>query len=272
MKTRIIVGIILLALLAAILAVGGIAIIITISVVSFAAVYETAHITINSHPFRPHTFPAYVCAIAMPFVGYFGGFEPMIAFYMFMIAVAMIGLVLRRPEEPQNAIVSLLFFVYPLALILCLLGVFLKQPECYSFTMTLLVLVTPILSDTFAYFGGSFFGKHKLCPAISPKKTIEGSVAGAIAGIISAVVLYLIQFVWNGAVSFSFLMVCGILCAVAGQFGDLFASLLKRWAGVKDYSNLFPGHGGIMDRLDSILICAPVVYFVFVFCHPVFGM
>lgn len=267
MKTRIIVGLSLLAVLVALLSVGGIAVIITLAAVSFLAVYETAHITINSHPFRPHTLPAYVCAIAAPFVGYFFGADRMHAFYMVMVCATMIGLVLRRPEEPQNAIISLVFFIYPLALLLCIVNVFIREPRAITYTMFLMIIITPILADTLAYFGGSFFGKHKLCPTISPKKTVEGSIAGTLSGPIAALLLFFMQRLWSGTASLVLLLLSGILCAVASQFGDLFASMLKRWAGVKDYSNLFPGHGGIMDRLDSILICAPIAYFMLSVFH-----
>ena len=106
-------------------------------------------------------------------------------------------------------------------------------------------------------------GKHKLCLAISPKKTVEGAVAGLIGGVAFGALLIPLQKLWDGVVDAPYLLVIGLICGVCAQFGDLFASLLKRWAGVKDFSSIFPEHGGIMDRIDSILLCAPVVLCLF---------
>ena len=111
--------------------------------------------------------------------------------------------------------------------------------------------------DTFAYFTGYLFGKHKLIPDISPKKTVEG----AIGGIVSAVILFvvygiIIEAITDANANYIVLAISGLLLSVTSQVGDLIASLIKREHGVKDFSNLLPGHGGIMDRFDSILAVA----------------
>jgi len=262
MKTRIIVGTILGALLLAVLNFGGLVYVAFISIMSFCATYETAHITVT-HQFRPHSLPAYTFALGFPFVYWFGGVTMLFVFYLTCIVLAMIGLVLRRSEEPENAIISLLFFVYPLALTICTLLVFLEFERSIGLTASIFLYAAPILTDTFAYFGGYLFGKHKLCPSISPKKTVEGAVAGLVGGLLLALVLIPMQKIWNGTVPAYALILIGLICSVCAQFGDLFASLLKRWAGVKDYGSIFPGHGGVMDRVDSILICSPVVLCLF---------
>jgi len=262
MKTRVIVGLILAALLLTVLYFGGFVYLIFISAVAFCATYETAHIT-TTHRFRPQSLPAYTFALAFPFVYWFGGVTLLFVFYLTCIVISMIGLVLRRAEEPENAIISLLFYVYPLALIVCTLLVFMEFERAVGLTASIFLFAAPILTDTFAYFGGYLFGKHKLCPSISPKKTVEGAVAGLLGGLLLAIALIPLQKMWNGSIPGVALIIIGLICSVCAQFGDLFASLLKRWAGVKDFGSIFPGHGGVMDRVDSILICSPVVLCLF---------
>lgn len=111
-------------------------------------------------------------------------------------------------------------------------------------------------NDTFAYFVGSRFGRRKLCPAISPAKTIEGSIGGMFGSMLAIIVLGLL---FNLPVNHS--MVMGILVGVAAPIGDLSESAIKRFAGVKDSGKLLPGHGGILDRFDSILFTVPVIYY-----------
>ncbi len=112
------------------------------------------------------------------------------------------------------------------------------------------------VNDSLAYFTGRAFGKHKLCPSISPKKTIEGSVGGIIGGTLMAVIL---SYYWQKPLLPMFFL--GLLVSVAGQFGDLVESIIKRNAAVKDSGFFLPGHGGVLDRFDSLLFAAPVVYY-----------
>ncbi len=139
-----------------------------------------------------------------------------------------------------------------------------------SFATMLMIFLPAMLCDTFAYFFGRFFGKKKLCPDISPKKTVVGSVGGIVGGVVGALLVWVLElfvmvrsglpfvaFDWNAGVIF---MLFGAALAVVSQFGDLSASLLKRNLGIKDFGKLLPGHGGIVDRMDSILFCLPVVY------------
>lgn len=111
--------------------------------------------------------------------------------------------------------------------------------------------------DTGAYFIGSFFGKHKLCPAISPKKTVEGSLGGIAASIVASII---IAACYGGHGNLVVTLAATVLLCIVGMMGDLFASIIKRRAGIKDYGNLIPGHGGILDRFDSMLLIAPVLY------------
>ena len=125
-----------------------------------------------------------------------------------------------------------------------------------------LVFIISWFCDTFAYYTGRLLGRKKLCPQVSPKKTVEGSIGG-IAGSIFGVILWSclssnISFEWYH------LILLGLLGGAVSQIGDLSASLIKRYVGVKDYGNIMPGHGGILDRFDSILFTAPIVYYYIV--------
>ena len=123
--------------------------------------------------------------------------------------------------------------------------------------LTVIALFCTWGGDTAAYFAGRLFGKRKLYPAISPKKTIEGALGGVFGGIAVAFVVKLIFGFESGAFH---LLVLGSLAACMGIFGDLVASLVKRSTGTKDSSHLIPGHGGVLDRFDGVMFAAPAVY------------
>lgn len=117
-------------------------------------------------------------------------------------------------------------------------------------------------SDTFAYFVGKAIGRHRLAPKISPKKSIEGSVAGFFGAIIGASGCGMIFIPDFGLLHF---VVIGGIIGIMGQYGDLSESLIKRDAGIKDSSSILPGHGGLLDRIDSILFAGPLVYLFILF-------
>ncbi len=119
--------------------------------------------------------------------------------------------------------------------------------------------IAAFMSDTSAYFAGKFFGKHKLAPIISPKKTVEG-LLGGFAGAIVSMLLYclILQFACGLQVKYLFALLYGLIGSAAGVFGDLCFSAIKRQVGIKDYGNLIPGHGGVLDRFDSVIMVAPL--------------
>ncbi|MBQ7384351.1 MAG: phosphatidate cytidylyltransferase [Clostridia bacterium] len=118
----------------------------------------------------------------------------------------------------------------------------------------LLIFLGAWITDIFAYFTGVFFGKHKLIPDVSPKKTVEGSIGGTVFCSISFVVLGIVTDAFFGTdANLIFLAIGGVIAAVIAQIGDLIMSVIKRHYGIKDYGKLFPGHGGMLDRFDSIL-------------------
>jgi phosphatidate cytidylyltransferase len=126
--------------------------------------------------------------------------------------------------------------------------------------------------DSGAYFVGTFFGKHKLCPKISPKKTVEGLVGGIVTVGVIVFIQCLIYNLFLGGeikVSYAVLIPVGMLAAGAGVIGDLSASVIKRQYDVKDFGNIMPGHGGVLDRFDSVLFTAPFLYVVLNYISPV---
>ena len=123
--------------------------------------------------------------------------------------------------------------------------------------LTMAVLVC-VMTDSAAYFFGRRFGKHKMAAKVSPKKTVEGSIGGTFSAIALMLLLgWVIELCGFGTVSFRMLIFWALLATAIAQFGDLSMSVLKRISGVKDFSNLFPGHGGILDRFDSSLFVIP---------------
>ncbi len=128
----------------------------------------------------------------------------------------------------------------------------------------LFTLMVASMTDTSALFAGMLFGKHKLSPTISPKKTIEGAIGGFVGGgIVGLAMGLLIHSRYYFHVPVWQMVLLGLLGSVAGEIGDLAASIVKRSTGIKDFGKLFPGHGGMMDRMDSILFVAPIVYCYF---------
>ena len=118
-----------------------------------------------------------------------------------------------------------------------------------------IIFIISFMTDTFAYFSGYLFGKHKLIPKVSPKKTVEGSIGGIIGSTCGCI---LFGYLFN--LDLVHMAIIGSLGSVVAQFGDLFASSIKRYVGIKDYGKLIPGHGGILDRFDSVILVAPFVY------------
>lgn len=170
-----------------------------------------------------------------------------------------------REKEPADILpnVSKAFFGIVLLGLLGGMIVALKVMETQvgGFKLVMLLFALIWANDAGAYFVGSAFGKHKLAPVISPNKTIEGSLGGFAATMILAMIVSLL---W-GLLSAMDGLLLGLMMGIVGPLGDLFESALKRGAGVKDSGKLLPGHGGILDRVDSVLFGAPILYFFVLF-------
>ena len=126
--------------------------------------------------------------------------------------------------------------------------------------MVLIPFIVAFCSDAGAYFAGHFFGQHKLAPVISQHKTIEGAIGGVISAVVCMLVYAIVlQFGFNFQVRYGVAILYGLFGSVVGVFGDLCFSVIKRQTGIKDYGNLIPGHGGILDRFDSMMMVGPLM-------------
>lgn len=191
----------------------------------------------------------------LPFVGLLGAVFIFVAF----------ALAIHRYDEergiPFAAVTCAIFagLVFPLMLS-CLLR--LRLLGNLGPALVFLPLAISFGSDTFALFAGMLCGKHKLAPKVSPKKTVEGAIGGLIGGVIGVTLLHLIASSLGRIILQSPLqiLVYGIVGSAISQIGDLSFSVIKREFGVKDYGHLLPGHGGILDRFDSVTFAAPAVW------------
>ena len=207
--------------------------------------------------------PAYI------FAGFFGivyyltsyNLSVVFAFCLLMVAATMVGQVLLMKDDFSAAAYCLLPFAYPILSECALVAIYFALPSWMAKTACCAAILCPSVGDICAYFGGMALGKTPLAPQISPKKTVEGAVFSLMGSTLTGVALYYAQAIWEPRKGMSLfaLLSLGFICGVAGQFGDLFASCLKRSAALKDFSETLPGHGGFLDRLDSVLLCAPVV-------------
>lgn len=180
------------------------------------------------------------------------------------LLVALVAELYRRRDDPIANLTATVFGAFYPAL---LIGYFVDlrvrgaAPDALgegAFWLTVVVVVAIWASDTFAYFTGRALGKHPLFPRISPKKTVEGSVGGVLGAVLIVVVLKLalepsLGLTWGDVA------VVGLVCGAVGQLGDLVESLLKRSVGVKDSGRYLPGHGGMLDRIDGMLVAIPLV-------------
>lgn len=142
-------------------------------------------------------------------------------------------------------------------------GIFGFSVNGFGLHHVLLIFIGVWLTDSGAYFVGSALGKHKLIPAVSPHKTVEGAFGGIIGAIIGYAAYGLIlQFAFGVKVNYIYLIVLAVVVSIIDQVGDLIASFMKREQGIKDFGKIFPGHGGVMDRFDSSIAVAPAIFFI----------
>ena len=163
-----------------------------------------------------------------------------------------------------NSVIGQLYIAVPLALTIRLTLVVdpFSSMTQYNGLLLLAIFIFIWVNDTGAYLVGSRWGKRRLAPNISPKKSVEGSIGGLLLILLSAVVLRLLLF---PELSWLRILLIAAVVAIFGTIGDLFESSLKRRAGVKDSGKLIPGHGGILDRIDSLLLAVPAVYLLLAF-------
>ncbi|CAB5108384.1 unannotated protein [freshwater metagenome] len=173
------------------------------------------------------------------------------------IPILMFTLLLISQKDFIKRSTSAVFITFYLAVLGGFILLLANHPDGALRILALVVLIA--CNDTFAYIAGVLLGKHKLAPSISPKKSWEGLIGGAIASIVGGSLIFHYLFEVNWIVGAAI----GVMTVITATCGDLIESAIKRDLAIKDMSNLLPGHGGIMDRLDSALFTAPAVWFAF---------
>ena len=261
MLTRIITAIVAIAAFVAVLLIGEKAFLIGLGIVILCMTYESTHIMTRSPIVKA---VAYIDAVLI-FLGMTVFAAP--GFFVFLaVGLLMLITVLLHGKSDHKEIfaVGLMTLYISLSLSHAMLTM-----TKYGNVCMLLIFISAWSSDTGAYFAGSFLGKHKLIPHVSPKKTVEGSIGGLIAAMLCCqLLIFIVQRIgietplFNGFTGYLLVGGIGIVASAISQIGDLVASAVKRDCGVKDYGKLFPGHGGMMDRFDSVILVAPFVYYI----------
>ena len=258
MKTRVIAAAVLvpLALLIVLVAPKIVAALVFGALLSIGA-YELLYGTeLVRHP-RLVAYSA-VMAFAVSMWSYFGAVHAyavvgILIFFIVLFAEMMSDHVKVRVEMLALCFVAGLVVPYLLS---ALIRILMLKVGKY---LILIPFVAGFMNDTGAYFVGIRYGKHKLAPVVSPNKTIEGLLGGLAGSIVGMLLYSLILLLLNFEVNFGLAIVYGLLGSAAGTFGDLCFSVIKRQTGIKDYGNLIPGHGGVLDRFDSIVTVAPLM-------------
>ncbi len=262
MKQRIITGIILAAMFIPVLFLSGTVVFnIVIALLSAIGVYEILACTGRKHP--AISVPAIIYAISGPllartrFASAYGvllGVTIIFLFYLVFIHVF-------RSDKISTEDISVVFMTSVYVTVAFTSIIRIRDIENIGHYLYILIFIGAWVTDTAAYFCGRFFGKHKLLPKISPKKTVEGSIGGIV--FCSAFFVLYISIIAQRAnitPNYLFVAVLGAFISVISQLGDLAASAIKRDYDIKDYGNIFPGHGGVLDRFDSIIAVSPFLF------------
>ncbi len=207
------------------------------------------------------SLPVYLCAIGLPILARYtssiGSFFSFAFCIMFVLMFYMMSLaVVYKGKQEINRLLTV--FAADFYVIFGITAIILVRDMPNGIFTYLLIFVGAWMTDIGAYFIGVLFGKHKLIPEVSPKKTVEGAIGGIAANVISFCIYgFVIDRFFDATPNYPSLIVTALLVSVISMFGDLVASIIKRQYGIKDYGKLFPGHGGVVDRFDSIISVAP---------------
>lgn len=265
--TRLLTGTVIGLIVLSCLFYGGIALLALVCIFVVLGSKEYVQILKNKG-FFPSLKVILLSDLLLALLSYFNRFD-LIAIALTLSSISAFMWVLFKGRQPYiaNAATTILGVIYsgwfPLHLLFLRglnsdypLGFLKLNIQNDGLGYVLFLFVTILLTDTGCYYFGSKFGKHKLAPTVSPKKTIEGALGGAICAILGGLLVgYFIKL------GFYHSLILAILCTIFAQIGDLCESLIKRDAGVKDSSDLLPGHGGFLDRTDSYVFTIPVVYY-----------
>ncbi len=266
LKQRVITGIALVVLLIAILALGTPFVELAVALLSAVAVTELFNATRLENKKNLH-MSAVVGAVCLVAAQCFGAvmFNPV----MFIYIVALFVIYMSNMETVKFKDVAKTFFITIYVAFMFGHIILVRNMDNGSLLIWM-VLIGAFVTDTAALFGGKFFGKHKLCPKLSPKKTIEGSISGIVGCVVATLVFCVICKAGFGVYpNYLYAVLIALGSSIISQLGDLSASCIKRQFGIKDYGKIMPGHGGVMDRFDSLFFVAPLVYYMLLIC-PIF--
>lgn len=244
---------------------GGVYFVVLVNYVALAGAYEFDRL-LEAKGIRAQKATAILGGIALPWLAFLRG-GVWADFGLALIILASLSQELWRPVgasliRSATSILGVLYVAW-LASHLVLLRQLPQQvglPYELGFELVMLVFLLTWMSDTGAYTVGSILGRHKLAPRISPGKSIEGAFGGLVFAVVAGVIAA--RTFMHGDLSSGVAAGLGALASIVGQFGDLAESQLKRDAQVKDASSVIPGHGGALDRFDSVLFAAPLIYYV----------
>ena len=263
MSQRIITGV-LLSLGACLLIYFGGTVFALVAIVVFCVSLHEEFQALDRAGHRAVSWPTWLAMIAsIPLALVFGA-SVVVPILIFASILTVTCVIFRNEPKLEDALMSLLPLFWIMLPGLAVISLSLVSPLSVQRTLIALLITVPVLGDTAAYFTGSFVGGRKFCPAVSPNKTWSGAIGGLIGSVIAAVIVRMIAG-WICAPTTTLpqwidCIALGLIGGASSQIGDLMASLVKRHCGIKDFSNLFPGHGGMLDRLDSILFMALVLF------------
>ena len=267
MKQRIITGLLLVLLLVGLLCLPGWMFAIAALICIGFATWEEYHaLTLAGH--RVVSWPAWVVLIGSVPLARLLDSRSLVPLMALCLLCRSVQILFREKPELTDLSMSALPIMTVVLPGLCLVGLSLTEQKAVQVVLLCLTFAVPLLGDTFALFVGSAVGGRKLCPAVSPHKTVSGALGGLGGSVLGALIVCGIAAIVCNKTTLAKLpawweyLLLGFFGGIVGQVGDLFASLVKRHSGIKDFSNLFPGHGGMLDRLDSVLFMA-----VLMFCY-----
>lgn len=234
---------------------------IGVAVISIIALYEL-YLSFGFLKYKILSFLGFVSAFMFAFSEYLTKEHYLIIMLMFIAIITMELFSHHKTLTIRDF--ATMFFVTVYVCYLISQIIFIRNMDNGKYYIWL-VFIGAFVTDSAAYFFGTYLGKHKLCPEISPKKTVEGAIGGIVFTTVTFLVVgFFFSFFSKYQINYYAITALGFLCGVFAVIGDLFASVIKREYGIKDFGAIMPGHGGVLDRFDSVLFVAPLIY---VFLH-----
>lgn len=258
LKTRILSAIVGIGIIFAVIYAGGLFWQAFVLLLALLAFYEYSQMMRQKNYF-PQIIPGYLLLIFWLFSHQTGEW-----FYPGLFLLIVIAAIFAVFKYPQLRVIDVALSFFGAFYLGFLFSFAIRMGDLESGSLAvLLALLLTWASDTGGYFGGRFFGKHKMAPLLSPNKTWEGAIGSISLSVIAAVLFFILTAM---EINFwAYVILLGILASIMAQFGDLFISGIKRYFEVKDTGKIIPGHGGILDRFDSFLLVVPLVFYYWLF-------